>query len=456
MRALRAAVHNGDYGSVLVLAPTGKAVDVALREGAGDQGYTVAKALQSLQENTLQLNRQTLVIVDEAAMVGTDDLRQLLTVATKAGAKIVLVGDAHQLAPVRARGGMFAQLCADLPWTQYLSEVWRLTDPEERAASLALRDGEPEQIRTAVDWYRTHDRLHCGDSITMAADALDAYEAGTAGGRDTLLVCDTTEMAKAINQRIHHQRVTSGTPTVTGASGQRIGVGDLIISRRNDPAIRFDESSPNAESLASVRNGNRWRVAGIDSSTNRLAAVRLDDRARVIFEKDYLREHVHLGYAVTVHSAQGVTADISHAVLSENTSRALLYVAMTRGRASNTAHLYQRSTGDHEYGNHEPDDTHVKTRGDSREAAALIRGILANHDQPAIAAHAYATHTPAVALPDRVRSALERRAAATHRRNADYQAWQTERQDAARSMDQVRVQHISRNRGRSSDYGIEL
>ena len=51
---------------VLVLAPTGKAVDVAVREGAGDAGYTVAKALKSLEDGTLTLDRQTLVVVDEA------------------------------------------------------------------------------------------------------------------------------------------------------------------------------------------------------------------------------------------------------------------------------------------------------------------------------------------------------------------------------------------------------
>jgi ATP-dependent exoDNAse (exonuclease V) alpha subunit len=81
---------------------------VAVREGAGDTGYTVAKALTSLRDETLRLNRQTVVVVDEAGMVGTDDLRQLLTATTKAGAKAVLVGDAHQLSPVKARGGMFA------------------------------------------------------------------------------------------------------------------------------------------------------------------------------------------------------------------------------------------------------------------------------------------------------------------------------------------------------------
>jgi len=57
----------------LVLAPTGKAIDVAVREGAGDEGLTIAKAVQLLRDNKLELSPHTLVIVDEAAMVGTDD-----------------------------------------------------------------------------------------------------------------------------------------------------------------------------------------------------------------------------------------------------------------------------------------------------------------------------------------------------------------------------------------------
>ena len=113
----------------------------------------------------------------------------------------------------------------------------------------------------------------------MAADGLDAYQADTKAGRDALLVCDTTEMAHAINRRIHHERIDRNAPTVAGMDGQRIGVGDLVVSRRNDPTIGFHASSPNASSLPSVRNGNRWRVAAIDTKTNRVAAERLDNYA---------------------------------------------------------------------------------------------------------------------------------------------------------------------------------
>jgi hypothetical protein len=235
MRALRAAAHRRFGGRVVVLAPTGRAVDVAVREGAGDEGYTISKALHGLRDNTLRLDRGTLVVVDEAGMVGTDDLRQLLTATTTAGVKAVLVGDAHQLAPVKARGGMFAQLCTDLPWTQHLSEVWRMCNPEERAASLALRDGAPKPVRKAIDWYVSHDRLHTGDPIAMATDALAGYRRDVAVGKDALLLCDTTEMADALNQRIHDDTVSADAATVTATRGHRVAAGDLILTRRNAP-----------------------------------------------------------------------------------------------------------------------------------------------------------------------------------------------------------------------------
>jgi conjugative relaxase-like TrwC/TraI family protein len=455
LRALVSAAHHRYGARVLVLAPTGQAVDVAMREGAGDDGMTIAKALHSLRDGTLELKPNTLVVVDEAGMVGTDDLRHLLTATTQAGVKTVLVGDANQLAPVKARGGMFAQLCTDLPWTQQLSEVWRMTDPAERHASLALRDGEPKAIRDAVDWYRTHDRLHCGDAITMAADALAAYTADTKLGRDALLVCDTTEMVDALNLRIHNDRTESDAATVTASRGQQVAVGDVIISRRNDPTIEFHHSTPNAESLPSVRNGNRWRVAGIDTTRNLLGAERLADGARVLFDQNYFREHVSLGYAVTVHSAQGVTADASIALLREDTSRNLLYVAMTRGRHANHAHIYERTTEASEFSHEQPAGTHIAQRGDSRDAASLIHRILAN-DEPVITAHDYAALVNEEALPDRVRSLLDRRATVTERRRCGYQAWKAAREEHDLSRAQAQQRQIDRSEHRSTDIGLEL
>jgi conjugative relaxase-like TrwC/TraI family protein len=452
MRALRAAAHRRFDGTVLVLAPTGKAVDVAVREGAGDHGYTIAKALHLVRDNQLALNRQTLVIVDEAAMVGTADLRRLLAATTAAGAKTVLVGDAHQLAPVKARGGMFAQLCTELPWTQHLSAVWRMHDPDERGASLALRNGGPASVRRAIGWYRTHDRLHCGDQITMAADALAGYQVDTAAGKDALLVCDTTEMADALNQRIHHETIAADTPTVTAARGHAVAVGDLILTRHNDASIPLRNTDDPAAEQSPVRNGQRWRVTRINPDNNRLIARRLDDNTLGAFLNDYVREHITCGYAVTVHSTQGVTADTTHAVLSETTTRALSYVAITRGREANTAYLYSRTT-EHEYQEEAIQPGHVMHRGSSLHAARLLRAIVANDEYP-VTAHEIAAVAAHASLATRVRDAIDQRGAAMRHRAAEYARWRA----AAASFDHAMREARGRDIGldRSIDDGLEL
>lgn len=461
MRALRtAANHSGKR--VLVVAPTGKAVDVAVREGAGDTGLTVAKALKSLREDTLALNHRTLVVVDEAGMVGTDALRELLAATTAAGVKTVLVGDAHQLAPVKARGGMFAQLCTDLPWTQTLSEVWRMRDPAERAASLALRDGGPAPVRRAVNWYRAQDRLHTGDPIAMAADALHAYKTDAAAGRDALLIADTTEMVDALNRRLHDERTAADTPTVAAARGQRLAVGEVIISRRNDPTIPLFEAAravhdPDADP---VRNGQRWQVLAVDADHNRVAARRLDDGARVAFSGDYLHQHISYGYAVTVHAAQGVTADTTHAVLGEVTRRNLLYVAMTRGREANHVYLYEQlgAETEHEHPEQQP-GVHVARRSTSSQAAQLVRALIAHRDEQPRTAHDIAAQTEDRAqLPERVQSLLARRAHGVARRRAVYQQWRDDRLDRLLDQQQWVDQRLSRPRERdqSRDYGLEL
>jgi conjugative relaxase-like TrwC/TraI family protein len=420
LTTLRAAAHRARK-QVLVLAPTGKAVDEAMQEGAGDRGLTVAKALMLIGDNALAVDSSTVVIVDEASMLGTPELMKLLSCAALGRAKMVLVGDAYQLSPVKARGGMFEQLCAELPWSQRLGEVWRMKNPEERDTSLALRAAHGNRLRNAVTWYRDHGRLHAGDPVAMASDALHAYLTDRAGNRDALLICDTWEMADALNSRLH-DTLTGPGPTVSAARDQDISVGDVVMSRSND--ITIDVRPCRAgDRVDQVRNGNRWRVAALDPDTNRLAAARLTDDARVIFEKHYLTEHVTLGYAATVHSAQGVTADSSYAILGEGASRAMAYVAMTRGRHNNEAFLYQKFS-------HEADHEHAKPvaapaihhlrRGNKHSAAYCFRHILGNDERPRTM-HAEAERTERALLPEVVAEVIERHEA---RRRARRTAWQ--------------------------------
>lgn len=443
LKALRRAAHRARR-KVLVLAPQGRAVDVAINDCAGDDGYTVDKALIELQKGRLTLDSDTVVVVDEAGLIGNNQLRDLLEATTRAGTKTLLVGDAHQLAPVRKRGGMFEQLCADLPWAQRLSEVWRMRDADERTASLALRNGGPRPLRRAIEWYRHQDRLRCGDEVTMAHDALADYRADVTAGKDALLIPDSWELCDALNTKIHADRLAADAPTVTAARGHQIGAGDIVVTRKNDARIpvwaarddrgHLDSSKPAAQ----VRNGQRWIVEAVDTHHERprISARRITDNAVAVLAGDYLAENVHHGYAVTLQSAQGVTADTSYPIVRATTDRNTMYVGLTRGRELNRVFVYERiaGEGDHEHADPFP-GVHRARRGDSHQAATLIRAISSRDNRPQTV-HQVAAHTDPHQLPDRIARFVAHQAHALTYRRAAYRVW----------TDQHTTEQASRNR----------
>ena len=60
----------------------------------------------------------------------------------------------------------------------------------------------------------------------------------------------------------------------------------------------------------------------------------------------YAARFVELAYATTIHGAQGETVDRAHVAVGDTTGAAAAYVAMTRGRHGNTAHLVAENLQD--------------------------------------------------------------------------------------------------------------
>ena len=199
-------------------------------------------------------------------------LHEIYGAATKADAKLLLVGDQYQLAPVLARGGMFEQLCNDLPWTQQLEQVWRMRDPEEKEASLQPRNGDAPELKQAVDWYRDHDRLSIGDPVAMAEDVYAAYLTDRQNRKDSIIICDTREMTDSLNMRLHQTlrgdaaaraAIPNGDIAVKVSRDHQVAVGDIILTRNNDATIEC--VLPDGSPADQVRNGNRWTVVGIEN-----------------------------------------------------------------------------------------------------------------------------------------------------------------------------------------------
>ncbi len=86
-----------------------------------------------------------------------------------------------------------------------------------------------------------------------------------------------------------------------------------------------------------VKNGDRWTVTRIHNGT--LIVRHRDSGLTTVLPAEYVAAHVELGYASTVHTAQGLTADVMHGVVTGEETRQLLYTMLTRGRAENHVHV---------------------------------------------------------------------------------------------------------------------
>lgn len=98
-----------------------------LQDDAGIPASTIDRLLNKLDRHQQRLDRTTVVVVDEAAMVGTRKLARLLGHTETADAKVVLVGDPCQLPEIEA-GGAFRGL-RDRLGASHLGENRRQVEP---------------------------------------------------------------------------------------------------------------------------------------------------------------------------------------------------------------------------------------------------------------------------------------------------------------------------------------
>jgi conjugative relaxase-like TrwC/TraI family protein len=366
MRALTLAwTQNG--GQVIGLAPSAAAAAV-LAEHTGIQTDTLAKLTWGLEHHDLpdwatKIDRRTLMIIDEAGMADTLSLDTAIQYAIDGGASVRLIGDDQQLAAIGAGG-----ILRDIKHTHgalHLSELHRFTDGAEARASLALRDGDSR----ALVFYLDHRRVHVGDLAKATDDAFGAWVADRAAGLDAIMLAPTRELVADLNRRARDHRLggTSAGREVELSDGSRGSVGDVIITRSNDRRLRLSATDW-------VKNGDRWTITHIGSYGD--LDVRHNRSQLVVrLPADYVRASTGLGYASTIHGAQGVSADTMHGLLTGQESRQQLYTMLTRGRHAN--HLYLQVVGD--------GDPHTVIRPDTmspRTPTETLQQILARDEAP--------------------------------------------------------------------------
>ena len=141
----------------------------------------------------------------------------------------------------------------------------------------------------------------------------------------------------------------------------------MIITRSNDRRLRLTATDW-------VKNGDRWTITRIGRRGD-LTVRHNRSQLTVRLPFDYVRTSTGLGYATTIHSAQGVSADTMHGLVTGQESRQQPYTMLTRGRHTN--HLYLQVVGD--------GDPHTLIRPDTispRTPTETLQQIIARDEAP--------------------------------------------------------------------------
>jgi hypothetical protein len=316
---------------LLAAAPTGIATVSLQGEGFEDVA-TCDRLLLDLDKDQEQLDPRTVLVVDEAGMVGSRKLARLLEHAQQAQAKVVLVGDDRQLAPIDAGGG-FRALRLRLGASE-LVENRRQHQAWEREALELVRSGLVEE---AVAAYQAHDRVVAADSKPAATLALlqDWWTAWQQADRDP-----AREVIVLAARRAEVDRLNTACKELLAARGwlgaerlqvedRQLAVGDRVVCGHN------------AIAELGVANGSRGTITALDPHARTLT-IRLDgnDDRTVTLPRSYLdgrgrserNRRVDLAYATTGHRAQGLTRGRALVRLTGQEDVNWLYVQLSRAR----------------------------------------------------------------------------------------------------------------------------
>lgn len=351
------------------------------------------------------LHAGDVLIVDEAGMAGTARLAAVVEHAERAGAHVRLIGDPAQLAAIESGGAL--RLVAHEVGAIELESVWRFGTNGEAAASLMLRDGttstqlgpaDAANLPTAApvaagtstttssdpfDWYRDQGRIIAGTDTAMLDAVFTAWTADVTAGKTSLMMASETATVRELNTRAQAHAAAAGQitglATVALRDEAHAGIGDIVVTRRNNRAVRLHGGRD------FVKNGDTWQLTQIHHDGS-IDVIHQTHGAHAHLDADYVNTHIELGYAATIHRGQGATVDTAHVILTNTSTREGAYVGLTRGRESNRAYVVT-ATSDHDaHGAPTPplrrDDVLAAIAGRVQQSQSAHELIRAEQDRP--------------------------------------------------------------------------
>jgi conjugative relaxase-like TrwC/TraI family protein len=329
-----------------------------LEASAGIASTTLARLLHQLDDHRhgSPLPPGSVLVVDEAGMIGTRQLARLLDHTHTQQVKVVLVGDPRQLPEIDA-GGLFRALTTRLPAIE-LTDNRRQHHSWEQAALDELRHGDPD---TALATYQAHGRIRTAETAEQLRDRLvdDWWTTASTDLPGSIMIGLRHTDVDELNHRARTRMSAAGRltgPTLTTGGGVELQAGERILCLRNNRTL-------------GVVNGTRATIIHIHPAARTVEAV--DDRGRPLaLPGGYLDAgQVTHGYAITGHKAQGLTVDHTYTLGTETLYREWGYVAMSRGRLTNQLYHGPGAVDDEALHHH----THIEDRDDVASLTSRLR-----------------------------------------------------------------------------------
>ncbi|MGH2863672.1 MAG: AAA family ATPase, partial [Solirubrobacteraceae bacterium] len=301
------------------------------------QTLTLDALLARADTQTIAVDRNTTVFLDEAGMVDHKRLDALTELVERTGAKVIAVGDGKQL-PSIGPGGMFDRLTSHAPSAE-LADIHRTSDPSEQRAWQALRAGEPER---AMAHYLHQGRLHLTDTRDQAAEnAVQAWARLTDERHDiraVALIADASNQEiDRLNARAQHVRAQRGE-----LGHREIGLPSVHYGLREGDLIAFT-TQHRPPGQPRVENGTRGQIARIHE---RGVTVTLDGSDRTLQLAGENLDSLRLAYAQHVYRQQGATVERSVVLTGGwQTSKETAYVEATRARNGTDWYIAREDLG---------------------------------------------------------------------------------------------------------------
>jgi conjugative relaxase-like TrwC/TraI family protein len=289
-----------------------------LEEGAGIGGTHIHSLLKQVAAGGIALNERTVLVVDEAGMVGTRMMDQLVTLVQRAGGKLVCVGDHRQLQAIDA-GSPFRWMAENLGCVEMV-QIVRQREDWAKDAVRAFAKGTAE---SALQEFHRRGQLVIAEDRDAAMKQLVAdWFISYHHAPSSLVLASTRFETLLLNRMCQLARLEAGDISGEGleVAGEPLFVGDRVVFTKNQRALL-------------VRNGMLGTVTEMNQQENEIR-IRLDDGLQVRIQLDVF-DSLELGYAINVHRAQGMTVDSAFVLAGGSmTDRELSYVQASRARES--------------------------------------------------------------------------------------------------------------------------